>query len=281
MASCQQPSQKQLEDETTETMTQDSFRIMAVETMADYDNFTGISLLLRNVDVPYYPELINSIENIERYLKNDLINAANIGVYIVDIAYAYSFEDDNAAAGSYLSAMTLAQSFTGATSLVKNLMANYTVQDLELDTILLKLEQDLQLFIDTVASNEELPLYAALLSGTYIEKIFLLYSTINKYPDHPIPESQQNDNLQRLIWIATGQKKALGELNKIIENYDIPEEHKLCHQQLTGLEKQMDEAVFLRDTSLVHSAGIISSPEFVNLYDEIKKIRGSITEPEE
>lgn len=278
LPSCQQRQQPL---ESNEMMTADSFHIFAVEVIPSYHNISDLSLLLKNVDVSYYPELVNSIENVERYHNNDLLKAANMGVYMVDLAYSYSFGDDNAAAGSYLSAMTLAHDFKEVMTFINNLMADFTVNELELDTILLKLEQNLQVSLAYLTGDEEIRLYSALLTGTFVENIFLLYSTISQYPDDSAYEDQQIENLQRLIWIATGQKKTLEELNKIIDDYAIPEEYQLHHHQLIDLEEQMEEAVFLKDTSIVHSVEMVRNPEFISLYDEIMKIRGSITEPEE
>lgn len=261
-------------------MTADSFHTMAVEIIPRFDNFSDISLLLSNVDMSYYPELINSVENIERYENSDLLQAANIGIYIVDLAYAYSFGDMNSAAGAYFSAMTLSQNFPEVMTFLSNLLSDFTISELKIDTILMKLEQDLQVSVIQLTSNEEKSLYSALLTGTYIEKTFLLYTTISRYPVIAESDNKQDENLQKLIWIAIGQKTVLEELNQIIDNYAIPEEQMFYRDQMTDLEKHMNEAAFLGDTSTVPSAEILRNPEFVNLYDEITKIRGMVTEPE-
>ncbi|KPK87625.1 MAG: hypothetical protein AMS27_01820 [Bacteroides sp. SM23_62_1] len=276
--SCQQKPQQQ-ESEITEMMPSDSFHLLAVEILPGFDNYSDISLLLSNIEVSYYPELINSIENVEKYLSNDLLQAANIGVYVVDLAYANAFGDENATAGCYLSAISLAQNFPQVITFISNLMSDYTVGDLEIDSVLMRLEQDLQVSVMQLTDDTEKQLYSALLTGTFIEKIFLLYSTISRFPDATVSDTPQNENLQRLIWIATGQKKTLGELNTIIEDFVIPEERLLYKHQLNDLENHMNEATFLRDTSMIGSAEIIQNPEFVSLYDEIMQIRRLITEP--
>ena len=278
--SCQQRSQ-QLKSESNEMMTSDSFHTMAVEIIPGFDNFSDVSLLLTNVNVSYYPELINSVENIERYLNNDLLQAANIGIYMVDLAYTYSFGDGNSAAGSYLSAITLAQNLPEVMTFLNDILSEFTISDLELDTILMRLEQDLQASVVQLKNDEEKRLYTALLTGNYIEKTFLLYTTISRYQVIPDSYNGQDENLQKLLWIALGQKKTLEELNRIIDHYAIPQEQLLCRDHLTDLEKHMNEAAFLSDTCMIPLTEIIPSPEFIALFDEIVKIRGLIAEPEE
>jgi len=248
--------------------------------MPAYNSISDIFQLFQHVEVSYYPEIVNNIENIERYMNNELLTAANIGVYIADLAYAYSTGSENAAIPSYFAAMELSQNIQLAMTFLVVFLENYSVTEAELDTILLKLEQDLQTSAAYLTGEEEVRLYSALLTGTYIEKVFLLYSIISKYSENSVPENEIIENIQRLIWIASGQKKALEKLNQVIDGYEIPEEYQLYHYELSNLEKQMNETPFLMDTSIVRTVEIPGSPEFVNLYNEIIRIRKFITEPE-
>jgi len=277
-ASCQQRPQQQ---ESKTEIGLDSFRLLAVDILPAYNSISDISQLLNNVDVHYYPGMVNDIDNIERYTNNDLLAAANIGVYFADIAYGYAFEDQNISIASYIAAMSLAENFRISTTFLETFLEHVSISEAEIDTVLFKLEQDLQTYASHLVDDEHIRLYTSLLKGNFIEKNYLLYSTISRYPDSPVSEDKKIENLQKLVWIASGQKIALGELNKILNDYTIPEDDRIYHDEFISLEKTMKETAFLRDTSVVRTIELVSSPEFINLYDEITKVRELITEPEE
>jgi len=276
MASCQQRPQQQV---SKPEISLDSFRLLAVNELPAYNSISDVSQLLSNVDVQYYPEIVNDINNIERYTNNDLLSAVNIGVYFADIAYGYAFEDQNIAIASYIAAMSLAEKFRMTTTFLETFLEHVSISEAEVDTVLFKLERDLQTYASHLIDEEQIRLYASLLKGNYIEKNHLLYTTISRYADRPVSEDKKIENLQKLVWIASGQKTALEELNKILNDYSIPEDDRIYHDEFINLEKQMNETAFLRDTSAVRTIELVSSPEFVNLYDEITRIRKLITEP--
>ncbi len=278
LVSCQQRSQQQ---ESKSEISPDSFRLLALDVLPAYNSVSDIPQLLSHIDVKYYPGIVNDINNIERYTNNDLLEAANIGVYFADIAYGYAFEDQEIAVASYIAAMSLAENFriTEIKTFLGTFLEHVSVSEAEVDTILFKLERDLQTYASHLTDNEQIRLYTSLIKGNFIEKNYLLYTTISKYPDSPVSEDKKIENLQKLVWIASGQKNALGELNKILNDYKIPEDDRIYHDEFISLEKQMNETAFLRDTSVVRTIELVSSTEFVNLYDEIIKIRKLSTEP--
>jgi hypothetical protein len=280
LASCQQRPQQQQQVSKPE-ISLDSFRLLAVNVLPAYNSVSDIPQLLSHVNVKYYPGIVNDINNIERYTNNDLLEAANIGVYFADIAYSYAFEDKEMAVASYIAAMSLAENFriTGIKTFLGTFLEHVSVSEAEVDTILFTLERDLQTYASQLTDNEQIRLYTSLIKGNFIEKNYLLYTTISRYPDSPVSEDIKIENLQKLVWIASGQKTALGELNKILNDYTIPEDDRIYHDEFIGLEKQMNETAFLADTSAVRTIELVSSPEFVNLYDEITRVRKLITEP--
>lgn len=276
LASCQQrPQQQELKPE----IGLDSFRLLALDVLPAYNSISDISQLLSNVDVKFYPGIVNDINNIERYTNNDLLSAANIGVYFADIAYGYAFEDQNIAIASYIAAMSLAENFRITTTFLETFLEHVSISEAEIDTVLFKLERDLQIYASHLIDDEQIRLYSSLLRGNFIEKNYLLYTTISRYPDNTVSEDNKIENLQKLVWIASGQKIALEELNKVLNDYTIPEDDRIYQDEFVSLEKTMNEAAFLRDTSVVRTIELVSNPEFVNLYDEITRIRKLITEP--
>lgn len=257
----------------------DSFHIKAVHSYPSFDNISELLKLIKSLDIGFIPDAINDLENLDKYSINDNLTAANIGVYMADIAYAWMFNETDIAMNCNLAAISLADKLEMANIFLDSFFQKYDKENVDPDTILLLLERDMNEAIRRLPGEKNLELYSAMLTGTFIEKLHLVYEMIKNCPEISYSPDLIPENLQKLIWITEGQTKALEELNKQIDSYDIPEDSKLFHKEMVNLFTMMHEAAFLNDTSIVHSINLINDPEFIALYQEVNKARGYIINP--
>jgi hypothetical protein len=258
----------------------DTFHFKAVHDFPNYDNISNLIYLLKDIDVIFIQDATNSIENLEKYTDNDLLMAANIGVYITDIGYMWSYNETDAAFNLNIAVLSLAEQLDMTKDFLDSFFEKYSKADSDPDTILLLIERDLQDAVKQFPEEKRLELYSAMLTGSFIEKLHLFYEMIKKCPEISNPVDICMENLQKLVWIATGQKKALQELNKQIDNYAIPREYQLYHEELVKLDSAMNETNFLQDSGIVRSVQLIESPEFLNLYQEVSRIRNYVINPD-
>jgi len=259
----------------------DSFHIQAVHSFPNYDNVSNLLQLIRDLDVIFIQDAINDFENVDKYTYNDNQTAANIGVFMADIAYAWAFNEHDNAMNCNMAALTLADHLDMANVFLNSFFQKYEKEDANPDTIILLIERDMNEAIKQLPEEKNLELYSALLTGAFLEKLHLIYEMIKNCPEISFSQDLILENLQKLVWIADGQVKALDELNKQIDSYEIPEESRLFHGELVNLSTIMHEAVFLNDTSIVRTINVINDQEFTTLYQEVNKIRGYIIYPTE
>jgi hypothetical protein len=107
LSSCQQQASHQTRKISQPEM--EAFHHRAVYEFPNYDNISEIIKLLRNIDVKFIPDVVNSIENLEKYSANELLIAANIGVYMTDIGYMWSYNETDAAFNQNIAVLTLAE----------------------------------------------------------------------------------------------------------------------------------------------------------------------------
>lgn len=257
----------------------DSFYIMAVQNFPNYDNISGLVKLIRSLDVNFLSDAMNDFENIDKYYGSDNLMAANIGVYMADMAYAWIYNEMDVAMNCNMAVLSLADRLEMANTFLDSFFQKYDNEDFEPDTILLLLERDLNEAIKKLPEEKSLEIFSATLTGNFVEKLHLIYEMIQKCPE--ISESPELilENMQKLAWIANGQMKALAELNKQIDAYNIPEEERLIHEELLNLNTMMHEAVFLNDTSIVRTVNLINDSSFIKLHLEINSARGHIINP--
>jgi hypothetical protein len=257
----------------------DTFHFRAVHSFPNYDNISKIIYLLKDIDVIFIQDAVNSIENLEKYTDNDLLMAANIGVYMTDIGYMWSYNETDAAFNHNIAVLSLADQLDMAKAFLDSFFERYSKEDADPDTILLLIERDLSEAVKQFPEEKRLELYSAMLTGSFVEKLHLLYEMIKRCPEISNPVDISVENLQKLVWIAIGQIKALEELNKQIDSYAIPKEYLLYHEELVKLDSVMKKTNFLQDSSIVRSVQLIEDPEFLNLYQEVSRIRNFVTNP--
>jgi hypothetical protein len=257
----------------------DSFHIKAVYLFPDYDNISDLLKLIRNLNVGFIPDAINDLENIDKYSGNDNLTAANIGVYMTDIAYAWVFNETDVAMNCNMAALTLADQLNLANLFLDSFFQKFEQENMDPDTILLLLERDLNEVIRQFPDEQRLELYSALLTGTFIEKLHLIYEMIQYCPQVSLSPELIPENLQKLFWIANGQVLALDELIKKINSFEIPEESQLVRDELSNLNQMLHKSVLMSDTSIAFTPEMISHQDFISLYQEVNKVRGLIVNP--
>jgi hypothetical protein len=259
----------------------DSFHIKAVHSYPKCDNVSELLRLTRDLDVGFVHNAVNDFENADKYTSNDNITAANMGVYMTDMVYAWICDEEDISMKHNMAALSLADHLKMADVFLDSFFQKYDNEDMDPDTILILFEHNLNEAIRQLPEEKNLELYSAVLTGTFIEKIHLVYEMIRNCPEISDSPDLILENLQKMVWIASGQVKTLEDLNKQIDSYQIPEESRLVHGELVNLDKMMSKAVFLNDTSKVRSIDIINDNEFLTIYQEVNKIRGFIINPAE
>src|SRR4030042_1306010 len=258
----------------------DSFHFRAIHAFPNYDNISEIINLLKDIDVIFIPDILNNIDNLEKYSYSERLVAANIGVYMTNIGYMWSYDETDAAFQNNIAVITLAEQLDIAMTFLESFLQRYSEEEADPDTILVLIERDLKEAVMQFPDENKLELYSAMLTGSFVEKLHLLYEMIKRYPEISNSEDISVENLQKLVWVAAGQVKALEELNKEIDSYAIPKENQFYHEALVRLASIMSRTNFLQDTSIVRSVQLIENPEFLNLYEEFPRLRNYIINPD-
>jgi hypothetical protein len=258
----------------------DSFRFSAVNEFPDYDNVTNILKLLKNLDLIYVSDAVNSIDNIDKYSGNNLLLAANIGVYMTDIGYMWSYDKIHEAINHNIIVFALAEELGMNSDYVESFFDRYSKQDADPDSILYLLDKDLGDAINQFPADKRNGYYSAMLTGSFIEKLHLIYMLIERCPEISYPGYLSQENIQRLVWIAQGQAKALDDLNKQIGDYNMPEDQLLYHDELCRLDSVMKQTAFLNDSVISGNYIIPEDSGFIKILNEISRIRNLITIPD-
>ena len=114
----------------------ESFHSRAVVEFPSYDNITRILDLLNDLDLVFVQEARNSIGNIDKYTGDELLAAANIGVYMTDIGYMWSYGVIDDALNYNIFVFALADQLGMNMDWLESLFQRYNKEDADPDSIL-------------------------------------------------------------------------------------------------------------------------------------------------
>jgi hypothetical protein len=272
--------QKAAEKKTISEAEMDSFRISAINGYPEYDDVIRILNLLKDLDLIYVSDAVNDIDNVDKYSGNEMLLAANIGVFMTDIGYMWSYEKIHEAINHNIIVFALAEELGMNPDYLESFFDRYSKQDADPDSILYLLDKDLGDAINQFPADKRHEYYSAMLTGSFIEKLYLIFALMKQCPEISDPAYLSRENILRLAWIAEGQTKALDDLNKQVGEYNMPHEQMFHHEELCRLDSMMKQTAFLKDSVIVNDLSLAADSGFIKIYDEISRIRNLITDPD-
>lgn len=182
-----------------------------------------LNKLIRDQEVPFNNMLLNSPLNSKHYI-NSLEMATNIGVYIADLNYLFAYEQDQARI-TYLDAIFyLAEKLD-----VENAFDHRKFDVLLSDGLLSHNEKIdfLEILVkeaeEKINSDARAQIVALILSGSYIEGIFINFNLANSAWPNEIIGSELLNHLE-----------SYDRIKKILEHF---KDYQPCSDRLADLEK--------------------------------------------
>ena len=104
---------------------------------------TDLMYMLELSMVDFMPELINDPNNSEKYLSNEVLAAANMGVYLVDGLYQYSSKEYDKGYYSMVAAKNLATKLGMGAGFDQMVLERYTELNPSVDSFLIELNESI------------------------------------------------------------------------------------------------------------------------------------------
>ena len=245
--------------------------------LADLPPPSLVPFTFKKIEAEFSRDLINSIDNLDRYKGNIDKMSLNMGVYASDISYlaAYGYEEDciEYLKASHKLAENLGDSAIYDASQLENFKGHIKDQNEKEIAGLLS-----RLFLDTSVQMEEnhhLTMVGLALTGSFVEGLYQAVMTIENFP-----ETKENEKLlEPLVKIILGEEQALLDIIEVLE--DLPFDDTIANiiTELSILDRlykgdlQEIEEKIENDPDFVLTKGVMRD---INL--EVKRIRKSIVE---
>ena len=236
---------------------------------------TDLMYMLELSMVDFMPELINDPKNSEKYLSNEVMAAANLGVYLVDGLYQYSSKEFTGGYYSMEAAKMLATRLGMGDSFDKMVLERYTELNPKVDSFLMKLNENIIASETVLKQNDRMRVFAGLIGGNYIEKQYILFNIIFKY-NVELPEEAKLIALREVLYAGRKQAEKLPDVIALIESIKRESDPGIILDKLKEIEAIRQQKVIPEDVSQLTPAQIFENPKLLEMFEKVKELRSMI-----
>jgi hypothetical protein len=257
---------------------EESLKNQLEEVVYNIPNPTEIPYMIQATGAEYNESLINPKSRADQYASRTDKAALNLGVYTADIGYLTSYDKAQEALDYLNACKTLADNIgvigTFDLQVLKRFEANITNKD-SLGALMNETIEQTEKFLKDDSRNK---LAALVVSGSFVEGLYLSTGLINSYPKDLLPDDARNLILTPVIRVVLNQKKSVTDLLKMltsVEQTDPVTGLVLDLQELESAyaELNIDEQIKNNNANLA-----LSDENLVKITEIVKKMRKTITE---
>jgi hypothetical protein len=209
------------------------------------------------------PELVNEPANWEKYTKNEIKAAANLGVYLADAIYQYAYDSVKLAYNSAIAGKSIAEHIGIGEDVFMDFIGDrYRNVGGQNDSLFFVLDSALIHAESSLNADERFEILSAVFIGNYIEKQYIISNIIFNYPVELPKESKllllremlivKSNSLHRLDFIIELMEKAYADIEKG-ELYNEIKELRNLHKANMFSE---DEILKLKASDIFENEGM-------------------------
>jgi len=245
--------------------------------LADLPNPAAIPATLKAIDADFGDSLVNSLDNLSRYMGNEDKLALNMGVYAADVSYLAVYHRGERVM-DYVHACHKIGEILGDSAIFKEDLLQQIEASLDNEEELSKHLRGM--IVQTSVTLEEdhhLSMAALALAGSFIEELYQAVNVIENYHRSDMTKEEEVLRVEPLVKLVLGQEQPLLDLIQLLR--DIPQDDtirkvlihldildKLYKDELELIEqKRKENPDFVVDRDLMFAATL-----------EIERIRADI-----
>lgn len=238
-----------------------------------------ISSLLKLSGAKLMPELMNNTTDGIMYTMNDYKASANIGVYLADAIYQYSYDSIKLAYKSAIAGKELAEYIGINDDVFMNLIGDrYSEVGGQIDSLFFVLDSALNRAESYLTENERFKILSAIFIGNYIEKQYIISSIIFDYSVE-LPEESKllllremmiilSNSLNRLDFILELTERAYGDMKEMEVNKELKELRNMHKEYMISEDKLL----------VLKASDVFENEGMLKMYQQIIKIRHLVTD---
>ncbi len=276
--SCGSASKEENTNPDEDFQSEDTLKDQISDIMDNLPSPSEIPYLLQATGAEFNQSLVNDSKKVDQYtLKNDKA-ALNLGVYAADIGYLSSYEKTQESITYMATVKTLADKLGVIGSYDMSEMDRFESNIANKDSLTSILDNSVKKTKDYLKDDSRDKLAALVLTGSFIEGLYISTGLIKSYPKNLLPDDSRNLVLTPLIRVILEQEKSVDELVKMLATVEQVDPITTLSADLTSLQASyraldIEEQIKNNKASLV-----LSDKNLVEITAIVEKMRKLITD---
>lgn len=256
----------------------ESLKQQIVDVADNIPSPTEIPYLLQATGADFNESLVNSKNKVDQYASRHDKAALNLGVYAADVGYLASYDKTQEAINYLNNCKTLADNLGVIGAFDMDLLKKFESNIGNKDSLSFLLDRTLKRTGEFLQDDNRNRLAALVLSGSFMEGLYISTGLIKSYPKDLLADDQRNLILTPIIQITLQQEKSVSELTKMLSTVEqtgpipgIIEDLKRLETAYANLN--IEEQIKNNKANLV-----LTDKNLVEITEIVEKLRKDITQ---
>lgn len=237
-----------------------------------------IPFLLEATGAEFDASVINDISKVDQYSNRNDKAALNLGVYASDIGYLSSYDKVQEALNYMSKTKKLADGLgvTGAfdRELVKRFEENLSRKD----SLAYLLNETIYQVENYLKDDNRNKLAALIITGSFIEGLYISTQLIEKYPKDILPEDSRNLVLTPLIRVVLEQDKAVTDLHQLLSTVEKTDPVNQLIEDLAELKQSYEQLNIEEQIQNNRADLVLSDKTLSSIRTKIEEMRNFIVQ---
>ncbi|PIB34860.1 hypothetical protein BFP72_05295 [Reichenbachiella sp. 5M10] len=237
-----------------------------------------VPYLLMATGADFNGDIINSVDNASKYFNSADKAAMNLGAYATDIGYLSSYDQVQDALKYMETSQKLADQIGVSSAFELDLMERFEKNLGNKDSLANLINYSMEVAEKKLEETDRLQMVALVLSGSYIEGLYLSCMVLDTYPEDLLPEAQKDLILEPIVRIIIDQKESLNDVIHLLKNLesdpiisDVIAEFDILKELYKEDLSNIDQRIADQDPTLKLNKELL-----VDIITEVKRIRGEM-----
>ena len=278
LASCGSSNKQEEQNSDEFKQAEESLKDQIEDVVYNIPSPSEIPYLLQATGAEFNQSLLTDVKKVDQYMTRTDKAALNLGAYVADIGYLSSY-DKTQKAIDYLSAAKKLADNLGVvgsfdTEILKQFEANISNKD-SLASLLNSAVQKTDKYLKNDSRNK---LAAMMLTGSFIESLFISTGLIKTYPKDLLENDQRNLILTPLIRIILQQEKSVDELVRMLSTVEQSDPVTNIQADLAALQASYRALNIEEQIKNNRSAMVLTDKHLIEITKIVEKMRKYITD---
>lgn len=256
---------------------EESLKEQIEEVVYNIPSPSEIPYLLQATGAEFNPSLVNARTKADSYANRTDRAALNLGVYAADIGYLSSYDKSQEAIDYLNSCKVLADNLGVIGSFDIQVLKRFEANISNKDSLAILLNETINKTENFLKDDSRNKLAALVLTGSFIESLYISTGIVKSYPSNMLPSDQRNLVLTPVMRVILQQKKSVSEVLKMLGTVEQSDPIAGLITDLKSLEENYNALNIEEQIKNNRADLVLTDKNLEQITATVDKIRSDIT----